>query len=192
MDDSGPRVFAVATNVALFQAGWFACALGAAHDRPWLGVLAAAAIVGWHLWRAPHPARECVLVVGTAAFGALFDTLLVRAGLVRFATGVLVDDFVPYWMVALWAIFATTLNVSLRTIRARPGLSALLGAIGGPAAYYAGARLGALELAPGDAALAAPGAASAATALVAIGAGWAIVAPALLGTARRLDGYANR
>ena len=82
-------------------------------------------------------------------------------------------------MVALWAIFATTLNVSLRSLRPHRWLAALLGAIGGPVAYYAGARLGALEFG------------TPAPALAAIGIGWAILTPALLGTARRLDGCAR-
>ena len=96
-----------------------------------------------------------------------------------FDSGVLLQGLAPYWMVALWAIFATTLNVSLRWLRGRAVLAAALAAVGGPAAYYAGAQLGALKLV-------APGAA-----LAAIGAGWAVIAPALLAAARRVDGYAQ-
>jgi hypothetical protein len=169
----------LAVNILLFQIGWFACVLGAAYGEPWLGALAAAAIISWHLARAAQPGRELVLVAAAAVLGALFDSLLLRTGWVRFDTGMLFDGAAPYWMVALWAIFATTLNVSLRSLRARLGLAALLGAVGGPAAYYAGARLGALEFATAGAALAA------------IGIGWAILAPTLLGAARRLDGYAR-
>ncbi len=166
-------------NILLFQAGWFACVLGAAHGMPWAGPLGAAAIVAWHLARAAQPGQELALVVVAAVTGALFETLLVQAGWVRFGTGVLIEGTAPYWMVALWTIFATTLNVSLRWLRARTGLAALFGAIGGPAAYYAGAELGALELVRIDAAL------------VAIAAGWAVLTPVLLRAARRLDGCAR-
>jgi non-ribosomal peptide synthetase component F len=83
-------------------------------------------------------------------------------------------------MVALWAMFATTLNVSLRALRARPWLAAALGAAGGPLAYYAGARLGALQLADFHAGLAA------------IAVGWAWLTPLLLASARRNDGFARR
>lgn len=169
----------LAVNVLLFQAGWFACVLGAAHGLPWVGPLAAAAIVAWHLARAPQPKQELALVVVAAVLGMLFETLLVQAGWVRFQTGELIEGAAPYWMVALWAIFATTLNVSLRSLRPHWWLAALFGAIVGPAAYYAGARLGALEF----------GAAGAA--LTAIGIGWAILTPALLRAARQLDGYAQ-
>jgi hypothetical protein len=57
-------------------------------------------------------------------------------------------------------------------------IAALLGAAGAPLAYYAGARLGALDLV------------SPAPALVAIALGWAVATPALMLAARRLDGYA--
>jgi hypothetical protein len=166
-------------NFALFQAGWLACVLGAAHGLPWIGALAGALAVGWHLVRATHPGRELALIALAAGLGALFETALVRQGWSRFGDGVLLHGTAPYWMVVLWAIFATTLNVSLRGLRPHPWIAALLGAACGPAAYYAGARLGALELTV-------PGAAFPALAM-----GWAILTPALLCAAQRLDGYAR-
>jgi len=169
----------LAVNVLLFQAGWFACVLGAAQGLPWIGVLVTALVVGWHLARATQPRRELALLAVAAAVGAVFETLLVQAGWVRFETGVLVEGLVPYWMVTLWVVFATTLNVSLRALRPHLLISALLGAIGGPAAYYAGARLGALEFGATGAAL------------VALAIGWALLTPALLTAARQLDGYAR-
>jgi hypothetical protein len=83
-------------------------------------------------------------------------------------------------MVALWANFATTLNVSMRLLRSRLLLAALFGAIGAPLAYYAGARLGAVDLV------------ATLPALLAIGAGWLVLCPLLFAAARRLDGYAPR
>ena len=90
-------------NVALFQIGWFACVLGAAHGLPWLGALVALAIIGWHLARARRPRQELALVATAALLGAVFETLLVQTGWVRFETGTLVDGTAPYWMVTLWA-----------------------------------------------------------------------------------------
>lgn len=166
-------------NVVLFQIGWFACVLGASYGLPWIGALALVAIVGWHLLRAAQPKKELALIAAAALLGAMLDTLLVQAGWVRFDTGVLIEGTTAYWMAALWAIFATTLNVSLRSLRPHPWLSALLGAIGGPAAYYAGVRLGALEFTETGAALAA------------IAIGWAVLSTGLLAAALRLDGYAR-
>ena len=166
-------------NAVVYQCAWFACVLGAAHGLPWVGILAAAFVVAWHLARAARPLPELALVGVALLIGAVFETLLVRSGWLRFNTGILIAGTAPVWMVALWALFATTLNVSLRWLRPHRWLAALLGAIGGPAAYYAGARFGALELA------------AAGVALGAIAVGWGILTPLLLGAARRLDGYAD-
>lgn len=169
----------IAVNLLLYQLGWFACVLGAASGRPWVGALAATGIVTWHLVRARHPARELGLVATAIAIGAVFETLLLQTGWVRFETGVLLAGLAPYWMVALWAIFATTLNVSLRALRTHLWLAAILGAVGAPAAYYAGSRLGAMDFV------------ATGLGLATVGIGWAILAPALFRVARSLDGYAR-
>ena len=83
-------------------------------------------------------------------------------------------------MIALWPAFATTLNVSLRLLHRRIAMAGLLGAIAAPIAYYAGARLGAVEFVDPSAAL------------LAIGAGWLVITPLLVWLAARLDGYAPR
>jgi len=171
---------AIVLNFVLFQIGWFACVLGAAHGLAWAGALTALLIVALHLARAPEPRRELALVGSAVLLGAVFESLLVQSGWIRFATGVLIEGAATYWMVALWALFATTLNVSLRGLRNRAWIAALLGAVGGPLAYYAGARLGALEFVATGAGLAA------------VGAGWAILTPVLFRAALRFDGYGAR
>ena len=165
-------------NAALYQAGWLACTLGAANGLPWIGPMAAAAIVAWHLARAREAKPELLLVAVTAASGLVFETALLQSGWISYPDGSSAGDLAPLWMVTLWGLFATTFNVSLRSLRGRLVLATLIGAAGAPAADYAGARLGALDLlAP-------------APALVAIAIGWAIATPLLLRAARRLDGYA--
>ena len=155
-------------NIALFQLGWFACVLGAANGYAREGALAAALIVALHIARAAQPTREAMLALAAALLGLAFESALVWAGWVRVEDGI-------YWLVALWALFATTLNESLRMLQTRPWIAALFGAVGGPLAYYAGARMGALDLVQ-------PAAMLAALAL-----GWAVATPALLSLARRLD-----
>jgi hypothetical protein len=166
-------------NALLFQVAWFGAVLGAARGLPWLGVVAVAAVVAWHLARAPQPGREIGLVALALAMGAAFETLMVQAGLLQFDGGALLAGTAPVWMVALWASFATTLNVSMRALRPRLVAGALLGAIGAPLAYLAGQKLGAVQfLQPGPA-------------LATIAAGWAMLTPVLFLAARRLDGFAR-
>jgi hypothetical protein len=121
----------------------------------------------WHVAEAPRPAREAAIAAIAALTGAVFENVLLALGWMQVQDGV-------YWLVALWALFATTLNGSLRMLQGRPWLAAGLGAVGGPLAYYAGARLGALELVQ-------PAAMMAALALA-----WALATPLLLLLARRL------
>ena len=168
----------VVTNLLLYQLAWFACVMGAAAQRPVWGYAAVAAAIGWHLWRAPRPGREALLVLAATAVGAVFEAVLVQLGWVRMAPELLTAGVLPLWMVALWAAFATTFNVSLRSLRDRPGLVALLSLAGAPLAYAAGARLGAFAWQDAIAGLGI------------IATGWAVMLPMLLGVARRFDGYA--
>ena len=169
----------IAVNAVLFQVGWFACVLGAANDAAWIGIATVGAIAAWHVARARARAAEIGLLLLALLVGALFESLLARTGWLRFETGVWIAGLAPAWMAVLWVNFATTLNVSLRALRERLGLAALLGAIGAPLAYLGGSRLGAVELI------------ETAPALLAIGAGWLLLAPLLFMAARRFDGYAK-
>jgi hypothetical protein len=74
--------------------------------------------------------------------------------------------FSPLWMVMLWVNLAMTLNDSMAWLRGRFVLAVIFGAIGGPLAYYSGAKLGAADV---------PAMAD----LVVIGIAWAIAFPAL-------------
>lgn len=132
-------------NFAAYQLSWFAVILGAAHDRAWAGVLVALLVTAVHLsrWRDPLEPR----LIGIAVvLGLLVDSSLALTGQVRFESAWPLE-LAPYWMLALWLAFATTLNHSLRWLMQRPVASALAGAFGGPLAYLAGAKLGALTLA---------------------------------------------
>ncbi len=155
-------------NIILFQLGWFACVLGAANGYAREGAIVAALIVALHIARAPRPKREAMLALAAALLGLVFESALVWAGWVRVEEGI-------YWLVALWALFATTLNESLRMLQTRPWIAALFGAVGGPLAYYAGARMGALDFVQPAAMLAA------------LAVGWAAATPLLLSVARRLN-----
>ena len=79
----------------------------------------------------------------------------------------------PMWFFALYALLATTLNASLGWLRGRPVLAAVLGAIGGPLAYYAGARIGAITL-TGES-------------LAVLGILWAGLMPGMIWTSRRIN-----
>ena len=166
-------------NFGLFQAGWFACVLGAAWNFPWLGPVVVVMAVAVHLALASSALREAQLIGACALLGLLFDTALLQTGWVSYPNGFWLNGLAPYWMVALWVLFATTLNVSLRWLRHRFWLAGLLGAIGGPASYLAGQGLGGMTLI------------QPVPALTALAIGWGLVMPALFRIAQRLDGCAT-
>jgi len=56
------------------------------------------------------------LVVGSG-IGAVADSALIATDWVRYASGTVVPGTAPVWLVAMWMLFATTLNVSLRWLR---------------------------------------------------------------------------
>lgn len=156
---------AVASFVAL-QLGWFACVLGAASGHPWLGPAVVVAGLSLHVLQQRAKAREIVVLAAAVAVGFVVDTALLRSGVLRISGGV----FSPPWLVALWPNFIATSaeRAVLASVVRRPLLASLLGALGGPLAYDAGARLGALELAQ-----------SRLGALAIIGLVWGAVVPAL-------------
>jgi hypothetical protein len=165
------------TNFILFQIGWFACVLGGANSLPWLGTLIACMIVTYHVYRSNQPDRELLLIVLAIIIGLVWDSLLVWMQLLSYASGMWSENLAPHWIIALWALFATTLNVSLNWLKGRWVIAVISGAIAGPLAYYAGHRLGAVFFSDTS------------TALLYLGAGWAVFVPVLVWLAQRLDGY---
>lgn len=129
-------------NFAAFQAGWFACVLGGAAGRGWLGVAVVAALVAIHLNAARERRGEWKLVACSIPLGLAVNTALQTTGAVVApgpATG-------PLWLLALWPLFATLFNESMSWMRGRYALGVAFGAVGAPLSYWAGERAGALDL----------------------------------------------
>lgn len=167
----------IVLNFIAFQLGWFACVLGAANGHVLAGTLVVGAVVGLHLALARRALPEALLIAVAAVVGLVWDSAQVASGLMRYPTGNFAPGLAPYWILAMWALFATSLNLSLAWLRHRPWLAALFGGLGGPLAYLAGERLGGLEM-PDP--------------LLALGAqalGWAVLLPMLTRAATRLNGF---
>ena len=133
-------------NFAMFYVGWFSCVVGAARGRLWLGPAVAAALLIVHLALTPGRATEARLILIAGFFGFAVDTALASAGLFAFTQTSVAPWLSPLWMVALWMLFAATLNSSMSWLAGCYGLAAVLGALFGPVSYAAGARLGAIDL----------------------------------------------
>jgi len=167
-------------NFAAFEIAWLSSVIGAAQQMPWLGPVAALIVLALHFRAARKPFEEMLLVLICALIGAGFDSILVTAGWVTYDAGLFSEYFAPYWIITMWMLFATTLNVSMRWLRGKPWLAALLGLYGGPASYLAGEALGGIVLVDKVAALAA------------LAIGWAIIMPALMWLSENLDGMPGK
>jgi len=167
-------------NYLVFQVAWLACVIGGAEQMPWLGPVAVLLALAIHFRAARKPFDEALLVVSCAIIGAGFDSILVAVGWVTYKAGLFSDYFAPYWIIAMWMLFATTLNVSMRWLRGKPGLAATLGFFGGPAAYITGQELGGIVLI------------NQVAALTALALGWAIMMPVLMWLSESLDGMPGR
>jgi len=166
----------VILNFIAFQFGWFASVLGAANGMPLLGPAVVAAVVGLHLYLVRRPAAELRLLAAAALMGLFGDSLLLASGWIAYPNGEWLSGLAPYWIITMWLLFATTLNVSMRWMRGRYVIAAVFGAVGGPLSYLAGARLGAMNFV------------ETAPALTALALGWGVAMPLLTWLAERFDG----
>ncbi len=133
-------------------------------------------LVAMHLWRVPRPCEELKLIGAIMLIGGVWDSLLVRCGLMAYPHGTMVQGWAPLWIVMLWGLFAAQFNTTYEWLKTRIGVAALLGAVAGPVSFHAGQVLGALRFErpwPTAAAL-----------MV----GWGILLPVVVLLARRWNG----
>ena len=167
----------VLINLSLFKAAWAATVFGAAASVPVAGAIAVAIAVLVHLARTRDVRAEATLLGLAAVVGLVWETLLVATGVLEYSSGNLVPGLAPYWIVAMWILFATTLNVGMRWLRKSALIAAVAGGIGGPASFFAGASAGAVTLN------------NPLTSLLVIGIGWAVLLPLMVRIATRFDGH---
>jgi len=74
---------------------------------------------------------------------------------------------VPSWIVAMWVLFATTINYGFSWLKRHWAIASIFGLLGGPMAFFAGSAAGAAEFS------------DPVIALAVIGVGWAILLPLL-------------
>ena len=133
-------------NYGAYQVGWLAAILGAASGHGTAGACAGFALTTGHVLLARDRRGELVLVLAALATGVAVESWQIASGTYRVLAGASPGVLPPLWLLALWAQFATTFRFSLRRIMTAPRPALLFGALGGPIAFLAGERLGAVEL----------------------------------------------
>ncbi len=155
-------------NYAIYQVGWFAAVLGAARGHSVLGAAVAFALVAAHVAFAGRRTDELRLVAICGGVGLLLETALIQAGILHYGGNPGEPFWPPPFAIALWMQLATTLRFSFSWLDRRPVAAALVGGLGGPFAFAAGHRIGAVTLGP-----------SLAVALCVIAVTWAVALPGL-------------
>ncbi len=136
----------VIINFVAFQAAWFIAVLGAAWGYPWIGPIAVVAwIAAFWVWH-PSARDDLVLLVGAGLIGLATDSVSVLTGVISFPEPAGPGFPTTIWMIALWINFAASIRHSLNWIRGRYALGTVFGGIGGPLAYFAGEKMGALVI----------------------------------------------
>ncbi|PSF12234.1 DUF2878 domain-containing protein [Marinobacter fuscus] len=157
-------------NFVLFQCAWLACVL-----YPGLGSgLFALAVVVFHLAVISQQRSMELQFIGLGiVLGGLMDSLWFRIGVLGLDSG---EEIIlaPPWLIAIWAVFMTTLCHSLNWISAKRWLPFVLAPVAGPFAYWSAGQLGVVNL---------PGLF---TSLLGMAAGWLILFPLLLWLRRAL------
>ena len=163
----------ILVNLSLFKAGWLASVLTAAASVPAAGATVVAIVVAVHLFRTANVEKEFQLLLFAALLGLGWESLLVSLGLVQYSTGSAFPGLAPYWIVGMWVLFATTINVGLKWLHKNIAVAAIAGAIGGPLSFIAGEKAGAVSFPNPQ------------LSLLVIAAGWALLLPLLVRVAAR-------
>lgn len=140
-------------NIVQFQIGWFALVASAAAGQPHWGGLILSLLVLAHLVSCRQPFAEALLLLLLALVGWSWETAVQSSGWLVFAgqmsplaaAPTLQLLPAPWWMALMWVNFATTVNHSLAWLSDRRLLSVAAGMVGGPLAFVAGERLGAVQ-----------------------------------------------
>lgn len=162
-------------NFVLFQITWFACVLGAAKGYPWLGAIVVSLSLMWHFSQAKYKFQEATWCLIALTIGALFDQFMLSFQFIHYQNNGWAQTIVPVWILALWLAFALTLNVSMRWLHGKYLISLLFGAVGGPLAYMAAQKLGAVKLGEHS--------------LIILSVGWAIVTVVFSHISSFYDGF---
>ena len=129
-------------NFLVFQIGWFVCVL-----FPGLPAVALTALfLVVHLVLVSQARFTELQFIGVGVvLGGLLDTLWFRTGVLGLYGAESVPA-APPWLIAIWAIFMTTLCHSLSWVATRKWLPFVLAPFAGSLAYWSASKLGVVTL----------------------------------------------
>lgn len=139
------RVKFLVFNFLGLQLTWAACAYGATHEWPSLGVYVGYAYVVLHFIFVQQRLRDACAVIVIASLGIALDILNTVFNVISFPTMSGLPFIIPFWLMSLWLVFSLTIPHCLYWLEKNMLLAFFAGAIGGSASYWLGQSLGAIE-----------------------------------------------
>jgi hypothetical protein len=166
---------ALLVNFIGFQVGWFACVLGAANDKELLGMIVALGVIIYHIVAQGASHKELKLVLAAIVIGLIWETWVLNLDILRYPSHSEALFLAPSWLIMMWALFATTINLTMGWLKGRWILSVFMGAVFGPLAFIGGERLGAVVFLDST------------ISIITLSAGWGLLMPLLLWIAERIN-----
>jgi hypothetical protein len=136
-------------NTAAFYLAWFVCLYGATHNYSFLAMLFVTALLGVHLLFIKRRSeqlfqQDLCLVMFSVIVGSVMETTLMLNHLQAYASPNPIGALPPFWIIALYAFFGTTINHSMKWLKGRIKLAFIVGSVGGPLCYLGGAKINAV------------------------------------------------
>ncbi len=134
-------------NFIGLQVTWAACAYGATHSFPMLGLYVGLAYIISHFYLSKQRIRDLKIMLIIAIVGIILDMVLTQMNVLSFPNAINNSLIIPAWLMSLWLVFSLMVPYSLYWLSKNLKIAAIAGAIGGSFSYFLGHKLGALELA---------------------------------------------
>jgi len=131
-------------NFILFQSIWFILILAAAHES-FYGLVIGLLLILVQYWHGKLMVPDFKLILASIIIGFAHDTSLNYFKFIQYNID-FNTYYSPFWIIGLWISFALTINHSLAWLGNKKLLQMIFGLIGGPLAYIAGEKLGAINM----------------------------------------------
>ena len=128
-------------NAVGYEVVWFILIIGSGWGVIGFPVLVLVPFLLLHGWLMKPCAAEWRFLGLAGIYGFLLDTLLGLAGVMQYGSAAPFPWMCPAWLVAVWVSFAATFYHSLSVLDHKPFIAMCVGLIGGPLAYYGGAKI---------------------------------------------------
>ena len=131
-------------NFILFQSIWFILILAEAHES-FYGLVIGFLLILVQYWHGKLMVPDFKLILASVIVGFAHDTSLNYFKFIQYNID-FNTYYSPFWIIGLWISFALTINHSLAWLGNKKLLQMIFGLIGGPLAYIAGEKLGAIYM----------------------------------------------